>query len=71
MSVCVLQYNGINHLNEQDIALKLKLRYTAVLHLGANMEKELEVDAGRVRKQLQLFLPVGSCSRKETATKLN
>jgi hypothetical protein len=67
----VLQYNIINHLNEQDMALKLKLRYTAVLHLGANMEEEFEVDVGRVRKQLQLFPPVGSCSRKQTATKLN
>ena len=49
-----------------DMALKLKLRYSVVLHLAADMDSVFAADVPRVRKALHLFPPEGAVRRKET-----
>ena len=50
-----------------DLAVKLKLRYSAVLHLAADMEDTFTVEVSQVQKMLRLFPPVGARTRQETA----
>lgn len=49
-----------------ELALKLKLRYTAVLHPDAELGTPFGVDVTRVRKMLRLFPPVGAQVGNET-----
>ena len=50
-----------------DLAVKLKLRYSAVLHLAAHMEGRIAVEIEHVRRILRTFPPVGALERTETA----